>query len=87
VAKIVKVNSSAPTTLTVPVDGAGGYTFPIGTQIIITQIGTGQIVVAGASEVIIRSEGGRLTTKGRFALASLIKLGANEWLLGGNLTA
>jgi len=87
VAKLVKINSSAPTTLTVPVDGAGGYTFPIGTQIVITQIGTGQVVVAGASGVLIRSEGGRLTTKGRYALASLIKLGANEWLLGGNLTA
>jgi hypothetical protein len=86
VAKIVKINSSTPTTVTVPLDGAGGYTFPIGTQIVVAQLGTGQVTFAGSGGVLIRSEGGRLNTKARFAISSLIKLGANEWLLSGNLT-
>jgi hypothetical protein len=86
VAKLVKINSSTPTTVTVPLDGAGDYTFPIGTQIVVAQLGTGQVTFAGSSGVSIRSEGGRLNTKARFAISSLIKLGANEWLLSGNLT-
>jgi hypothetical protein len=86
VAKLVKINSSATTNLTVPEDGASGYTFPLGTQIVVTQLGTGQVTVVGGTGVLIRSEGARRTTKGRFAVASLIKLGANEWLLSGNLT-
>lgn len=83
---IVKVNSSLQTTLTVPLDGAGGYTFPEGTQIVVTQLGVGQVTIVGSPGVSVLTEGGRVATKARYAIASLIKLGANSWLLSGNLT-
>jgi hypothetical protein len=86
-ATIVKINSSSSTTVTVPADGASGYTFPVGTQIVLTQLGVGQVLIQGESEVVINSEGSRFTTKARYAVASLIKLGANQWLLSGNLVA
>jgi len=73
-------------TLTVPLDGAGGYTFETGTQIVVVQLGVGQVVISGTSGVSIVSEGSRFTTKARYATASLIKLGTNQWLLTGNLT-
>jgi predicted ATP-grasp superfamily ATP-dependent carboligase len=82
---IVKINSSLATTVQVPLDGAGGYTFPEGTQIVITQLGVGQVTINGASGVSVLSEGSRVVTKARYAVASLIKLGANSWLLSGNL--
>jgi hypothetical protein len=86
VATIVKMNSSSGTVVTVPVDGTGGYTFPTGTQLVITQLGIGQVTISPASgSVSVVSEGGRYTTKARYAVASLIKLGANSWLLSGNL--
>jgi hypothetical protein len=85
VAKLVKINSSLSTTLTVPADGANGYTFPTGTQILLTQIGTGQVSVVGSIGVLVVSEGARFTTKAQYAIASLIKLGGNSWLLSGNL--
>jgi hypothetical protein len=85
-AKIVKVNSSTPTTITVPLDGAGDYTFPEGTQVLITQLGVGQVTIVGASGVLVLTEGSRVTTKARYAVASLIKLAANSWLLSGNLS-
>jgi hypothetical protein len=85
-AKIVKINSSLATTITVPLDGAGGYTFPEGTQILITQLGIGQVTIVGASGVVVLTEGARVTTKARYAVASLIKLAANSWLLSGNLS-
>jgi hypothetical protein len=84
-ASLVKINSSAATTVTVPLDGTSGYTFDIGTQIVLTQLGVGLVTVVGASGVSVLSEGNRYTTKARYAVASLIKLGANSWLLSGNL--
>ena len=84
-ATLVKINSSLATTVTVPADGQDGYTFPVGTQIVMTQLGIGQVTVQGAAGVLIRSEGNRILFKSRYAVASLIKLAANEWLLSGNL--
>jgi hypothetical protein len=86
-AKIVKVNSSLATVITVPLDGTSGYTFPEGTQIVITQLGVGQVTIQGAAGVSVLSEGSRIITKARYSIASLIKLSANSWLLSGNLTA
>lgn len=86
-ATLIRVNSSAPTTITIPLDGDGGYTFDIGSQVVLVQLGTGQVTVAGATGVSVLTEGSRVTTKARYAVASLIKLSANTWLLSGNLVA
>jgi hypothetical protein len=85
-ARIVKMNSSSPVDLTIPLDAFSGYTFPIGTQIVFVQLGVGQVTVRTQEGVLLRSEGTRITTKARFAVGSLIKLATNEWLLSGNLT-
>jgi len=86
-ARIVKMNSSSAVDLTIPADGFNGYTFPVGTQIVFTQLGVGQVTVRPQTvAVLIRTEGSRITTKARYAVGSLIKLATNEWLLSGNLT-
>jgi hypothetical protein len=85
-ASIVRMNSSLATTITIPLDGFNGYTFQTGTQIVFAQIGVGQVTVAGQAGVTVLSEGSRFTTKARYAVGSLIKLGNNSWLLSGNLT-
>jgi hypothetical protein len=85
-ATIVRMNSSSAVTMTVPLDGFSGYTFPTGTQIVFAQIGVGQVTVGFQAGVSVLTEGSRFTTKARYAVGSLIKLGANSWLLSGNLT-
>jgi hypothetical protein len=85
VAKLVKMNSTSPTNLTIPADGTGGFTFETGTQIVFTQLNTGTVTVTWSAPVSVVSEGGRFTTKARYAVGSLIKLGTNSWLLSGNL--
>jgi hypothetical protein len=80
------MNSSSAVDLTIPLDGFNGYTFPVGTQIVFTQLGVGQVTVKSQVGVSIRTEGSRITTKARYAVGSLIKLSTNEWLLSGNLT-
>ena len=46
---------------------------------------TADIDITGAVGVTIYSEGNKYTLRGRYAVASLIKLSANTWLLSGNL--
>jgi hypothetical protein len=87
ISTLVKMNSSSVTVITIPLDGASGYTFAVGTQILYTQLGVGQVRVEGSAGVALRTEGSRFTTKARYAVGSLIKIGTNEWLLSGNLTA
>ena len=80
------MNSSSAVNITIPLDAYSGYTFPVGTQIVFTQLGVGQVTVNTQAGVLLRSEGNRITTKARYAVGSLIKLATNEWLLSGNLT-
>jgi hypothetical protein len=77
------MNSSTNATVTVPADA--DMTSSEGTQIVLTQLNTGDISITGAAGVTIYSEGNKYTLRGRYAVASLIKLSANTWLLSGNL--
>jgi hypothetical protein len=81
---LVRINSSSPTVVTVPTDTE--YNFDLGTQIVIAQTGIGLVTITGAPTVSVLSEGSRYTTKARYAVASLIKIGNNSWLLSGNLS-
>jgi hypothetical protein len=81
---LVRMNLSGAGTVTIPSDLT--YTFPVGAQIIIVQMGIGQITVTPGSGVSLLSEGNKRITKAQYATASLIKLAADTWLLSGNLT-
>jgi hypothetical protein len=81
---LVRMNLTGAGTVTIPSDLT--YTFPTGAQIIIVQMGVGQITVTPGSGVSLFSEGNKRITKAQYATASLIKLAADTWLLTGNLT-
>lgn len=82
--KLVTLNNSSAITLTVPTDVS--VNFEIGDQVNLLQLGTGQVTVGGAG-VNIRSEGSKLKLAGRYAIATLVKIDSNEWVLVGNLAA
>lgn len=83
---LMSFNNENPATLFVPLDGTSGYTFPVGTQIVFSQIGISEVLVEGAGGVQVLSEGGKNRTKARYSVGSLIKIAENTWLLTGNLT-
>jgi hypothetical protein len=58
----------------------------IGSQIIVIQKGTAQVVFTGAYGVLIRSSGSRLKTIEQWSGAVVIKIAANEWFVGGDVT-
>ena len=84
VAKVVSLTNAASITLTIPTNAT--VAFPTGTQILLYQGGAGQVTVGGAG-VTIRSQGTKLKLFGQYAVAGLLKVGTDEWVLFGNTAA
>ena len=81
---VVTVNSTSPQIVTVPDNST--VAFAIGTQINVTQLGTGSVNISPVSgSVLIRSSGNRYTLSQQYASATLIKIATNTWLLVGDL--
>ena len=85
--KLVTFENAAPVTVTIAADaGAPGFTFAVGTQIILMQRGAGKVTVAGAAGVTIMSPGGRLSFYEQYSNAAIIKLAGNVWWMCGDLS-
>lgn len=79
--KIVEMNNASANTVTVPLDSS--VLFPVGAQINILQVGSGQTSIAAASGVTINYTPG-LKLRTQWSTATLIKRAANTWLLAGD---
>lgn len=67
----------------VPTDAS--VNFPIGTQFLISQLGTGQVTVSAVTPATTGIGGKNgLKTSGQYAIISLIKIAANSWIVGGD---
>ncbi len=80
--KTVEMNVGSANNLTVPPNSS--VAFPTGTFINVTQYGAGATTIVAGSGVTIRNRNG-LVLGGQYAVATLYKRGANEWLAGGDL--
>ena len=82
--KLVEMEVSSANTLTIPTNTA--QPFPLGTQILVSQLGTGQTTINASLGVTILSSGGKTKTSAQYAMCTLIKRNTNEWYLAGDLT-
>jgi hypothetical protein len=82
--KVIEMNIGSANTLTVPLDSS--VDFPIGTQIDILQVGSGQTTVVATGGVTVNATPG-LKLRTQWAGATLRKRAANTWVLVGDLTA
>jgi len=85
--KMIEANFSTNLIITVPL--ALNVNFPIGTEISVVMRNTGTVQIVGEvgfSAVTVNSAGGLNTISTRYGAASLVKVGADEWYLYGNLT-
>ena len=82
---LIPINLGAPGTVTIPNNSS--VAFPIGTQILIQQVGinANQVTVTPDSGVTVQSAASRVKTSVQFSLISLIKLDTNIWAIGGDL--
>jgi len=81
--KLVEMDNASANTLIIPTNAS--VAFPIGTQILIVQKGSGQTTISADTGVVVYSEDSKVKTVGQYALATLIKCASNTWYLGGNL--
>lgn len=72
--------------ISVTVPAAASIDFPIGTQILVAQYGAGQVTIVADTGVTIRTSE-TLKLRKQYAQAALVKIGADEWLIEGNLEA
>ena len=79
------MNVGTANNLTVPLNST--VTFPVGTQILLSQYGAGQTTVVATSGVTINSSGGKLKLNTQYSGATLIKIATNEWYLFGDIAA
>jgi hypothetical protein len=83
--KKLRMNSASANVVTVPVNSS--TPLPIGFRCSLVQMGAGATTVAAASGVTIKSQSSSLALNGRYAEAYLEKIGADEWLLTGELAS
>jgi len=84
--KIIEMSTTSPTanTLTVPLNSS--VAFPIGSEIVVFQTGTGQTTIAGASGVTVNATPG-LKLRAQWSAVTLIKRGTDTWIAIGDLSA
>lgn len=81
---LIKLNKSTAFTVTVPKNAS--VAFPLKTEIHLLQYGTGKITVAPIDgDVTVHGTPG-LSFRDRWSMATLIKIGTDEWILTGDLT-
>lgn len=83
--KFVTLNNSSSVTVTIPPDSS--VAFPVGAVVSAMQLGAGQVTFAAGAGVTLSSEGARLKTKGQYAVVTLLKMSANNWVAFGNTAA
>jgi hypothetical protein len=84
--KFIEMNVGSANTVSIPTDAS--VNFPIGSQINITQYGTGktQVVAVTPGTTSVRSTPGAFL-RAQYSSATVIKRAANEWYLIGDLSA
>lgn len=82
--KLIELNSATGVAFGVPTNSTDA--FPIGTQILVSQLGAGQVTITPISGVTLRSNGGKLKISGQYGLCTLIKRATDEWYVSGDLT-
>jgi hypothetical protein len=80
--KLVTLSNASAVTLTVPTNAS--VAFPVGTSVLLAQLGAGQVTVAPAGGVTVNSRGAALKIAGQYGAATLVKTATDTWFLTGD---
>ena len=81
--KVIEINSSSSENVTIPPNSS--VAFPIGTQIVVVRLGSGDVVITEGSGVTTRSDEDKNKIKTQYSSCVLIKHETDEWYILGNL--
>jgi hypothetical protein len=82
---IVEMTNATDVNVTVPPESS--VNFPTGTQIVVVRNGAGKIQFAAGAGVTLRSDASKQFISTQYSAATLVKRGADEWYIFGNLAA
>jgi hypothetical protein len=77
------INATTGMTITVPPFSAAA--FPTGSQVLIYRSAVSAVAITAGSGVTINAPGGADEVAAQYSIATLLKLGTNEWVLGGDI--
>ena len=83
--KLIEVFNASANTVTIPLNSS--VAFPTGTQILVTQVGSGQTSIAGDVGVTLNSKDGNVKLSAQYSAVTLIKRDTDSWFLFGDLSA
>ena len=83
--KVVETSVATGHNLTVPTNASVG--FPVGTQILVIQVGAGQTTLVASAGVTLNAKSGNLKITGQWSAVTLIKRATNTWVAIGDLSA
>jgi len=83
--KLVQTNVASANNLTIPPNSSAA--FPVGTQILVVQVGAGQTTLVAGAGVTINSKDGNLKLSAQWCAATLIKRATDVWVAVGDLSA
>jgi hypothetical protein len=81
--KLVEMNNAADRTITIPTNAAVAYA--TGTWIDVSRYGAGEVTIAPDVGVTLRSTDGKARLNSQYSGGTLIKRGADEWYLFGDI--
>lgn len=86
--KVVEMNVATNHNLTIPPNsGIGLVPFPIGTQILVIQVGAGQTTLVAGAGVTLNAKSSNLKITGQWSAVTLIKRATDTWVAIGDLSA
>jgi hypothetical protein len=82
---LIQINNAGATTITIPTNAS--VAFPIGTQIRFSRKGAGLPTISGDGGVSVSSvNNGDNKISAQHAVATIVKVGTDDWILFGSLT-
>src|SRR4051794_14498882 len=80
--RVIEANSASAQTLTIPLVSVVGWA--VGTVLQVYQQGAGQVTIAGAIGVTLRSAGTLVKTNTQYSVITLRMRANDEWVLSGD---
>jgi hypothetical protein len=79
---LIAFTAATAVTVTVPPDA--DVPIDVGAALVLAQYDAGRVTLAAGSGVTLRAADGLVATRVQFSQITLIKVGTNEWLVGGD---
>ena len=80
---VLRFNLSAGANMTIPTNAT--VAFPVGSQVLVQQVGASQVTVVGASGVTLQSAGAKTKTNVQHSVLTAIKVSTDTWVLAGDI--